>query len=71
MMFDVMTSFAKMRFYSHHMKQMIIMMVKNVAGLVSGAKEFCQIMSTPNSKLTETDVFGFFMYTSKWRGING
>ena len=33
--------------------------------------EFCQIMSTPNSKLTETDVFGFFneypeMVRDKW-----
>ena len=32
--------------------------------------EFCQFMSTPNSKLTETDFFGFFINTSKWRGIN-
>ena len=38
MKFDVMTSFAKKRFSSHHTIQVTIMMVKNVAGLVSGTK---------------------------------
>ena len=56
------------------------MMVKNVAGLVSAAKfkkntiSLHKILPThvyAKFKTDETDVFGFFMNTSKWRGING
>ena len=33
--------------------------------------EICQLLSTTISILTETDITGIYMHTSKWRGMDG